>query len=165
MDTGGLKFIQIHPMDWGSIYGTISCEDHTMTVSPFWHDCGQTGEILECSCGFASEKRYGGGCHMHPYANRDHVLDEQHRVMYTATQVWHRAQPRIEDAVPEPNLTNEELIEKLCDAVAEKMQLQLVDWAYAEDVARLKLLCDEIIPELRAQVLERMYETRPAGER
>ena len=94
-DVSQLHQVKVHDMDWGSLEGTISGEGHTMAIEPWWENCGQTGEDLKCSCGFYSQEKHGGGRHMHPIANQDHSLDEQHRIMYTAAQVWHRAQPRL----------------------------------------------------------------------
>ena len=154
-DVSKLCQTKVHDMDWGSVSGTISCEDHTMEINPWWENCGQTGEDLTCSCGFRSQEKHGGGCHMHPYANQDHTLDELHREMYDAARAWQHTQPRIENATSEAASTNEELVEKLCDAVAEAMQLEYVYYS-DEDVARRESLYNEIIPELRAQILERM---------
>jgi hypothetical protein len=101
LDTSELKQVRVHDMDAGSLAGSISCEGHTMTIEPWWENCGQTGEDLTCSCGFHSQEKHGGGCHMHPIANQEHELDELHRELYDAAQAWLREQPWIEDAAPE----------------------------------------------------------------
>jgi hypothetical protein len=93
-DVSQLHQVKVHDMDWGSLEGVISGEGHIMNIQPRWENCGELGETLTCSCGFRSEEYAGGGCHFHQ-GSKDHDLDEQHRIMYTAAQVWHRAQPRL----------------------------------------------------------------------
>lgn len=62
-NTSGLQLIKLHSMDSaGTVAGIIGSDGHQMRISPWYADCGATGERVECSCGFVSEASSGHGC-------------------------------------------------------------------------------------------------------
>lgn len=52
----------IHSMDSGSLHFVVKIEGHTLSYTPVWFNCGETGENFTCSCGFHTESREGHGC-------------------------------------------------------------------------------------------------------
>ncbi|KKS16702.1 MAG: hypothetical protein UU80_C0011G0027 [candidate division WWE3 bacterium GW2011_GWA1_41_8] len=54
---------EIHSMDnGGSLHFSVEVAGHVFSYSPWWENCGETGETFECSCGFHTVQAQGNGC-------------------------------------------------------------------------------------------------------
>ncbi len=58
--------------------------EHSITVRDTWQNCGETGELIECSCGFCDYRSDGNGCWQHSHnvkSDYNHQKNIHHQII------------------------------------------------------------------------------------